>query len=111
MPSFSIIIQLLLKICQLILPLQVNGGYIDGPGRRVSFRDTPVLDLADASLTIHNKMRMEARTAEVESEYGGSGEEYDTEVAENSKIIRVLMNQMCGLQKTVMERLPEQKGR
>ena len=32
----------------------VNGGYSIGPGRRVSFRDTPVLDLADASLTTHN---------------------------------------------------------
>ena len=57
------------------------------------------------------KRRMETRTADVESEYEGSGEEYYTEVAENSKIIRVLMKQMCGLQKTVMERLPEQKGR
>ena len=57
------------------------------------------------------KRRMEARTAEVENEYEGSGEEYYTEVAENSKMIRVLMKQMCGLQETVMERLPEQKGR
>ena len=32
----------------------VNGGYNDGPGRCVSLRDTPVLDLADASLTTRN---------------------------------------------------------
>ena len=38
-------------------------------------------------------------------------EEYYTEVAENSKMIRVLTKQMCGLHKTVMEMLPEQKGR
>ncbi len=53
----------------------------------------------------------ETRMAEVESEDEGSGEEYHSEVAENSKMFKVLMKQMCGLQKMVMERLPEQKGR
>ena len=77
-------------------PRQLGKAAVESRGRE----DTPA-----------PKRRMEARTAEVESEYEGSGEEYYTEVAENSKMIRVLMKQMCSLQETVMERLPEQKGR
>ncbi len=45
-----------------------------------------------------------------DSEEEGPGDDGYVEVEQNSKMIRVLMNQMGVLQKTVMERLPERKG-
>ncbi len=74
-------------------PRQLGKASVESRGRE----DTPA-----------PKRWKEAKTAEVESKDEGSGEEYHSEVAENSKMIKVLM---CGLQITVLERFPEQKGR